>query len=109
MKKTYRLPIYGKLLSKKPPRGDNNKPVQPISLFDLPDPPQAVKDGKFTDIPILYNFDKDWCDVEVDANLTVHDWLTKCLTVQEGKPSALAVLIESKKLILDKSACKDEI
>jgi hypothetical protein len=84
MIKHYRLPIYGTLLSKDPPIGDSDSPVQPISLYDLPNPPEEVLQGKYTDTPFKYNFDEDWCEVEVKADEVVHNWLAGILPQLRG-------------------------
>lgn len=79
MLRKYKLPIYGILLSKKPPKGDSDNPVQPISLNDLPNPPEEVLKGEYKDTPFKYNFNEDWCEVEVEASREVHNWLTALL------------------------------
>lgn len=98
MIKYHRLPIYGTLLSKEPSRGDSDNPVQPISLGDLPSPPEEVVEGKYMDMPFKYNFDEDWCIVKLEASQEVHDWLTALLPQLDDIMKAKGWKLDKSKL-----------
>ena len=85
MKKIYTMPIYGSLIQLNPrPKGQDDDPVSPVSIFDLPNPPQKVLDGEFLNPVIDYDFDAGTARIELDSDQDVHDWMEEVLDPDMG-------------------------
>jgi hypothetical protein len=92
----YQIPIYGKLISKNPPVGDYEQPVQPLSLYEIPDRPEEV----FTSKIITYDFETDLCVIELDAADEIHTWLNDALAEIPGGKSKIRQYMDDNNLVL---------
>lgn len=78
MKKVYRVPIMGTIVSDKPLKGKRDDPIRPIPLRDI------MKEQGVTGIDgytsIKYNTTQGWVDVEVEGTEQGHEWLQDILS-----------------------------
>lgn len=92
MKKRYRLPIVGTVLSKEPLTGDAKDPVRPIDISELmpknkvidPDTNEEREVPKYSYAARTlgnfdYNVDDECCEAEIDASKECHAWLGSIL------------------------------
>ena len=93
----YKLPIQGKVLNDKPLTGDENSPLCPIPLEELPGYDNlAGGDRGIGCVSLDYDVDEEWCEVEIEASETFHNWLLNLIP-------QLRDIAEQKGWILDKT------
>lgn len=76
MKRVYRVPIMGGVKNDKPLTGVEGNPLCPIPLEELPGYDSlADEDQGIGCVSLDYDVDEEWCEIEVEASETFHNWL----------------------------------
>ena len=76
-KREYRVPIMGKALNDQPLTGAADNPICTIPFNELPG--WDLDRMAYAYTCLEYNVDEGWCDIEVTADETTHDWLLSLL------------------------------
>ncbi|MBA7590483.1 hypothetical protein ES708_32605 [subsurface metagenome] len=91
LKRRYKLPIQGVMVAKEPLTGAENDPIIAMPLRDLPDYPtffdeetQQEAGESFSYTCLDYNIDEEWCEVELEASESFHNWLVGILPQLRG-------------------------
>lgn len=86
MIRKYKVPIQGTLKKRTPLTGDANDPVIIMPFRDLDGFPTYLDTETQTQVRYLidctclnYDVDEDWCEIELEADEAVHDWLANIL------------------------------
>lgn len=99
MKRVYKIPLMGGCKNDIPLQGVEGNPLCPIPLDGLPGFGNLSPDERgFAYTNLNYNIDEEWCEIELEADEVVHDWLLKLMPELKGIANSKGWRLDRTKL-----------